>query len=170
MEAIELGAGVAEALENVSPKVKTGVLQAHAALRRLGIPHALCGGLAVAAHGYLRATKNVCFLTGEEVFERTGAILSHRTGVPVFVGDVRVDYVPSVPGVKLSEILRVDELVAVPVEVLIQMKLIAGRPQDRLDVVELVNAGADPVEVEAYLQRVQPALVRKLRNLLERGR
>jgi len=164
------GPGVQQALENISPKVKSGAIQAHLALRDLGIPHALCGGLAVAAHGYLRATKDVGFLTGDDVFEKRGSILIHRSGVPVFVDDVPVDYVPAVPGSNLEEILQVDELVVIPVNVLIQMKLIAGRAQDRLDIVELVKAGADPIEVEKHLEQVQPALVRKFRNLIERGR
>jgi hypothetical protein len=53
---------------------------------------------------------------------------------------------------------------------LARMKLVAGRAQDRPGGMELVHAGVDLVELDHYLKRVQPELVRKLANLLERGR
>lgn len=50
------------------------------------------GGLAVGAHGYPRATKDVVFLVGDEAFEHhTGGIVTMKTGIPIQIGGVLVD-------------------------------------------------------------------------------
>ncbi len=52
----------------VADRVLTAMRAASEMLARAGVRHALCGGLAIGAHGYARATKDVDFLVG-----RTGA-------------------------------------------------------------------------------------------------
>ena len=53
----------------VAPRVLDAMRSASDELTRLGVRHALVGGLAVGAHGYPRATKGVDFLVGDEAFE-----------------------------------------------------------------------------------------------------
>lgn len=52
----------------VSPQVRNAAVNTAAQLERIGIRYALAGGLAVGAHGYIRATPRVKFLVGEEAF------------------------------------------------------------------------------------------------------
>lgn len=142
----------------VSAQVKEAAIQAAAQLERLGIRHALAGGLAVGAHGYARATKDVDFLVGDEAFETHGALVTFKSGVPIQVGGVMVDYLsPTALGPHLFQALdsplRSAGIPVVPVEALIAMKLIAHRRQDLLDVVKLLEAGADETVVRAYLER-----------------
>src|SRR5579883_3001513 len=66
------GIDLAAAFDAVSPSVRDATRE----LSRLGIRHALVGGVAVGAHGFPRATKIVEFLVGEEAFEHHGAIVT----------------------------------------------------------------------------------------------
>lgn len=150
--------GIKEALDFVSPKVRDAALKTALQLEQLGIRHALAGGLAVGAHGYVRATVAVDFLVGEEAFEHHGVLVTFRPGVPIEVDGVRIDYLsPVALGPQLEEALDDPSLsqglAVVPIEALIYMKLRARRRQDLLDVVELVNAGADVRRVRLYLEQ-----------------
>ena len=53
----------------VAPEVLDAMRVASAALKSAGVRHVVVGGLAVGAHGYPRATKDVDFLVGDEAFE-----------------------------------------------------------------------------------------------------
>src|SRR6185369_6865442 len=67
-------------------------------LTRLGVRHALVGGLAVGAHGYPRATKDVDFLVGDEAFEHhAGGIVTMKPGIPIQIGGVLVDLLSAQP-------------------------------------------------------------------------
>ena len=132
----------------------------------------MAGGLAVAAHGYLRATADVGFLVGEEAFERHGVLVTFRPGVPIEVDGVRIDYLsPIALGPQLEEVLddpsRSQGLAVVPIEALIYLKLRARRRQDLLDVVELINAGADVRRVRQYLERYGSDLLAVFDELVE---
>src|SRR5262245_12124278 len=59
---------IKETFSFVAPKVREAALKTAAQLNHLGIRYALAGGLAVGAHGYIRATTDVDFLVGEEAF------------------------------------------------------------------------------------------------------
>lgn len=123
------------------------------------------------AHGYVRATRDVDFLVGEEAFEHHGLLVAFKAGIPIQIGDVAVDYL-SGPTLSLS----VDEVLAsahrsvgipvVAIEVLIRMKLIAHRRQDQLDVVELLKAGADLRKIRTYLTAEAPELLPLLEELV----
>lgn len=163
---------ISEALNFVSPKVRDAALKTASQLEQLGIRHALAGGLAVGAHGYIRATSDVDFLVGEEAFEHHGVLVTFRPGVPIEVDGVRIDYLsPVALGPQLEEVLdqpsRSQGLAVVPIEALIYMKLRARRRQDLLDVVELVNAGADVRRVRQYLEQYAGDLVAMFDGLVE---
>ena len=139
----------------VSPRVRGAAIQTAAQLNQLGIRNALAGGLAVGAHGYVRARK---FLVGEEAFEHRGSLVAFKSGVPIEVDGVRVDYLSPVSlGPQLEEVLdhppMNEGLAIVPIEVLIYMKLAAKRRRDVVDVIELVKVGADVNRVRDYLRQ-----------------
>ena len=147
-----------DVLDFVAPKVRDAAIQGAAQLESLGIRHALAGGLAVGAHGYVRATATVDFLVGEEAFEHHGTLVTFRPGVPIEVGGVRIDYLsPFALGAQLEEVLDNPPvshgLAVVPIEALIYMKLRARRRQDLLDVVEPINAGINVTRARSYLEQ-----------------
>ncbi|HEY6332059.1 MAG TPA: hypothetical protein VI756_22205 [Blastocatellia bacterium] len=147
---------IEEALRRALPEVRQAAVNAAGQLNRLGIRHALAGGLAVGAYGYVRATTDVDFLVGDEAFERHGALVTFKAGVPIEVGGVHIDYLSPVSlGNQLEEVLdrpsAGDELPVVPIEVLIYMKLAARRRRDLSDVVELIKIGIDTKRVRGYL-------------------
>src|SRR4030095_12699241 len=75
----------------VAPKVRDAALKTAGQLNHLGIRYALAGGLAVGAHGYVRATSDVDFLVGDEAFEHKGGLVTFKPGVPIEVNSVRID-------------------------------------------------------------------------------
>jgi hypothetical protein len=156
----------------VAPNVKEAAVQTAVQLDALNIRYALAGGLAVGAHGYVRATMDVDFLVGEEAFDHHGAIVTFKAGVPIEVGGVRIDYLSPVSlGEQLEDVLNApptsDGLAIVPVEVLIYMKLVARRRKDQLDIVELVKAGANVQNVQNYLKQYAPDLLPLFEELAE---
>ena len=131
------------------------------------VEFALCGGLAVAAHGLIRATQDIDFLIREESLEQAYAAAAEigfdirgldisfkeRTveirRVSKIVGEdvISLDLLlvtPAVEDVWESRIERefVGEAIAVVSrEGLIKMKRQAGRPQDLADIERLENEG-----------------------------
>ena len=60
-------------------------------------------------------------------------------------------------------------LAIVPIQVLIYMKLAAKRRRDLVDVVELVEAGADVIRTRAYLHQHAADLLPAFEGLVEEG-
>lgn len=60
----------------VVPQVREAAVKTSAQLNHLGIRHALAGGLAVGAHGYIRATTQIVFLVGKEVFDHQDLLVA----------------------------------------------------------------------------------------------
>jgi hypothetical protein len=160
--AIQTPPGLEGALSAVPEDVRVALRESHAALKNLGIPHVLVGGLAVGVHGYAYATRHVDYLVPEgTAFEGT-LVVTLRPGVPVRVGTVAIDYLmpPDAPAVvarRMAEVLAdasraPEQISVVPVEVLAWMKLRAGRAKDIAAVVELINAGMDRVWVARFLE------------------
>jgi hypothetical protein len=148
----------------VAPRVRDAAVKTAAQLDRLGIRYALAGGLAVGAHGYIRATADVDFLVGEEAFEHHGPLVTFKPGVPIEVDGIRIDYLSPVSlGPHVDEVFgrapMSEGLAVVPIETLIYMKLAAKRRKDQVDVIELVKAGADLKRVRHYLGQYAPDLV-----------
>ncbi len=164
---------VNKALETVQPAVRQAIEETSAQLTRLGIRHAIAGGVAVAAHGYLRQTSDADFLVGDEAFERHGSLVMFKPGVPVTVAGVAVDYLsPTGLGAHVEDALEhplmAGGLPIVPGEVLVYMKLSAFRRRDQNDVIELVRrGGVDVAKCHAYLARHAPDLVPRLEAMVE---
>src|SRR5262245_56349679 len=123
---------IKEVFRFVAPSVRDAAIKTAEQLNKLRIRYALAGGLAVGAHGYIRATVDVDFLVGEEAFEHQGLLVGFKRGVPIEVDGVRIDYLsPASLGAQLEEVLdnppTSEGLAIVPVEVLIYMKLAAKR-------------------------------------------
>jgi hypothetical protein len=159
------------ALGHLSPPVRAAALEAAAQLEWLGIRYAFAGGIAVGAHGYVRETFGVDFLVGDDAFEQHGALITFKQGVPIQIGQVRIDYLstaalgPAVRG--LDSPVRSDGLPVVPVEVLVYLKLVAHRRKDQADVVELLESGVDARTVRAWLEEHAPDLVARFDLLAE---
>jgi len=148
----------------VAPRVRDAAIKTAAQLNHLGIRHALAGGLAVGAHGYIRTTTDVDFLVGEEAFDHQGLLVAFKAGVPIEVDGIRIDYLsPASLGPQLDEVLdhppMSEGLAVVPIDVLIYLKLVAKRRRDLVDVIELVKAGADLTRVRGYLKQYADDLV-----------
>ncbi len=112
---------------------------------------------------------------GEEAFEHHGVLVTFRPGVPIEADGVRIDYLsPVALGPQLEDVLDDPSLsqglAVVPLEALIYMKLRARRRQDLLDVVELINAGADVRRVRQYLEQYAGDLLRVFDELVEEAR
>lgn len=151
----------------VASKVLHAMRVASEQLSRAGIRHALVGALAVGAHGYPRATKDVDFLVGEEAFEHhAGGLVTIAPGVPVQVGSVGVDPVQIAPdeahlaGVIEAPLARQGIPIA-PLGTLVYLKLRSPRRRDSADLVELFKTGFDENEVRLYLARHAPDLLNK---------
>jgi len=160
-----------EVFRFVAPRIRDAAIKSAAKLNDLGIRYALAGGLAVGAHGYVRATVDVDFLVGEEAFEHHGSVVAFKAGVPIEVDGVRIDYLSPVSlGAQLEEVLdhppMNEGLAIVPIEVLIYMKLAAKRRRDLVDVIELVKVGADVNRVRDYLRQYAGDLVPQFEELV----
>ena len=155
--------GLKEVFRLVAPRVREAAVKTAAQLNHLGIRHALAGGLAVGAHGYIRATTDVDFLVGEEAFDHQGLLVAFKAGVPIEVDGIRIDYLSTALGPQLEEVLdhppMSEGLAVVPIEALIYLKLAAKRRKDLVDVIELVKAGADLTRVRDYLRQYADDLV-----------
>lgn len=156
----------------VSPQVRKAAVETAAQLERIGVRYALAGGLAVGAHGYIRATTDVDFLVGEEAFDHHGPLVTFKTGVPIEVEGIRIDYLSPVSlGTQMEETLdhplTSEGLAVVPIETLIYMKLAAKRRKDLTDIIELIKAGADIKSARAYLKQYAGDLVSSFEELVE---
>ena len=69
----------------VSDKILRAAHAASSAYTKLGIRHALVGGLAVGAYGYARATKDVDFVVGDEAFIQVGRDVSRLEALKVHI-------------------------------------------------------------------------------------
>lgn len=160
----------------VSSRILDALKQASATLDALGIPHAIVGGLAVGAWGHPRATKDVDFLVREaDAFDAHGVIVAFKSGVPININKVQVDYLTTESiDVGLEDSSEVDPKSGynfVSIEVLFLMKLIAHRMQDQADVVNLIRKGAPVARIGKWLtQKGRLVEARRLDVLLARAR
>jgi hypothetical protein len=156
----------------VAPEILNAMRSAAAKLASSGILHALAGALAVGAHGYPRASKDVDFVVGDEAFIfHDGGIVTVNPEVPIRVGQVAVDPISVGPDeLHLTEALQrapISEGIPIlPVEALVYMKLKSPRRKDAADVVELVKAGVDTAKIADYLAHNAPSLSGKFSILI----
>jgi hypothetical protein len=144
------------------------------AFRVAGVRHVLVGGLALAAHGYPRATKDVDFMVGEEAFDHHGSLVTPKTGLPIMFDDVVIDWVSLETAERSAlegflELPRQGDVPVIPAHALVFMKLVAGRQRDKGDVVELVKAGIDQDEVRRFLEVWRPDLVAVFEDLAKKA-
>jgi hypothetical protein len=140
------------------------------ALTAAGIPHALCGGLALQHYGYSRYTDDVDFLVDDRAFNHHGPVVTLK--VPITEADgVFIDYVslPDKPSVARHALeTAAGSPQVIPLEALIYMKLYANRQKDRGDVVELLKLGrVDTRSTRSYLTTHAPELVERWDQLLD---
>jgi hypothetical protein len=144
---------------------------AAAEYERQRIRHALVGGLAVGAHGWPRATKHVDFLVDESAFEhRPGGLVLLK--VPFQINGVPLDSLAPADDepflVEARDCAAVtDGIPVLGIEALVYMKLKAARMRDRVDVVELLKAGAEPQACRRWLAEHAPALEPLFEELVE---
>jgi hypothetical protein len=157
------------ALSAVSPEVRQAYTLMESELSRLGIRHALCGGLAVGALGWPRATKDVDFYVGEEAFEHHGLIVTSRA--PFQIGGIAVDSVhfPDAPFLEAELPKAGTGGAIVSAGALVYMKLRAGRMRDLTDVAELVKSGLDVDVVRAYLTEHAPQWIDSFDKVVTRS-
>jgi hypothetical protein len=158
----------------VAPRVLDAMRSASNELARLGVRHALVGGLAVGAHGYPRATKDVVFLVGDEAFEHhAGGIVTMKPGIPIQIGGVLVDLLSAQPdegALGAVPVVRTGaEVPIAPIEALIHLKLKSPRLKDAADVIELLKAGIDQARCRAWLATNAPALGPQFEELVDRA-
>ena len=131
------------------PGYERAVREVSRMLSEAGIRHALVGALAANAYrNQPRTTEDIVFLVGDEAFEsHVGGFVTMRVPVIEFDG-IDIDQVP------LTDPLRVIEggldkphfsegIPIAPVEIIVLMKLMAGRTQDHADVEAIIASGAD---------------------------
>jgi hypothetical protein len=126
-------------------------------LIREGIPHAIIGGLAVAEHGYVRATEDVDVLISEiDLGKLVGRPLT--VGITQIVEGVRVDYIAAEAGDEALEEAIAEARGAIPIvgiPALVYLKLKLGRRRDQGDVAELVKRGRVHIRsVRKYLEEL----------------
>ncbi len=156
----------------VAPEILNAMHAAAAVLQSSGIPFALAGALAVGAHGYPRASKDIDFVVGDKAFKfHEGGIVTVNPEVPVRVGEIVVD--PISIGADEPHLMEALQRAPVsggipilPIEALVYMKLKSPRRKDAADVVELVKAGIDTTKVAGYLERHAPNLSVKFKTLI----
>lgn len=159
----------------VAPEVLAAMKAAAEKLASSGIRYALAGALAVGAHGYPRASKDVDFLVGDEAFiVHGGGIVTVHPDVPIRVGAVAVDPISVGPDeLHLMEAVERAKhsrgIPILPVEALLYMKLKSPRAKDEADVVELLKAGIDPEGIERYIAHHAPDLTVRFAKAKERA-
>jgi hypothetical protein len=157
--------------ETVAPGIVEAMVVASDQLKKIGVRHMLIGGLALGAYGYIRATKDVDFLLGDEGFDHHAyGLITAAKGVPSMVKSVRVDTLSLMPGEgdveeALKGTVESAGIPVAPVEILIFLKLKSPRPRDESDIAELLIAGIDPMPVMVYLKEHAPALLPKFMHI-----
>jgi hypothetical protein len=158
----------------VHPNIIKAMIVASEQFKKLGVRHMLIGGLALGAYGYIRATKDVDFLVGDEGFEHFAhGLIATAKGIPTTVNGIQVDTLATFPGEDYIEpaldgTVEADGIPVAPVEVLIYLKLKAHRLRDISDITQLLEAGVDPKPVMTYLKKNCPELVQKFTAIIQR--
>lgn len=159
----------------VSDRILEAMRAASSQLTAVGVRHALVGGLAIGAHGYPRATRDVDFLVGPEAFEvHPGEIVTLKPGVPIQVSGVLVDHLPIRENERFLE-AALDEAECgqgVPIaalEIVVCLKLRSPRRKDQVDVLELIKAGGDAERCRRYLEENTPELAAPFLDLVRQA-
>jgi hypothetical protein len=155
----------------VAPQVLEAMRTASDMLKRAGVRHVVVGGLAVGAHGFPRATRDVDFLVGDEAFQRhAGGVVTLHPAVPFQVNGIAVDLLSAEASEGfLAAALDADPGSMIDAPPLIYLKLKSPRLKDRADVVELIKAGVDVDRCRGYLSANAPRFVADFDDALRRA-
>ena len=176
-------------------KVRERLNRAVVALEAAGIPHAVVGGNAIANwvatvdEDAVRNTRDVDILIRRSDFpavraalEAAGfvyaqvmdvdAFLDGPQGKPsagvhlLYAGEkVRADH--TVPCPEVAETIRITNFPVLPLEALVQMKLVSNRDKDRTHIRDLIGVGLID---DSWPERFPPELAERLRRILaDRG-
>ena len=160
------------------PGYERAVREVSRMFREAGIRHALVGALAANAYrNRPRTTEDIDFLVGDEAFQtHPQGFVTMRVPVVEFDG-IEVDQVPLTEALRLVE----DGLNTAPVsdgvpiaavEIIVVMKLIAGRTQDLADIEAIVDSGIDRELLRTAVRKILPDradLLEKLFDNVDRG-
>jgi hypothetical protein len=169
------GADLKPVKDVVSEKVWKAMVDAHAALRDLGIRHVLVGGLAVGAYGWPRATRDVDFLVDDSAWTANeSGLVVMRAGMPVQAHGVAIDTLSIREGEEhLREALetpeRTEGIPVAPVNAVVYLKLTSPRSKDLQDVVELVRCGLRVEGMREYLTKNGPGLLERFEEAVQRA-
>jgi hypothetical protein len=155
------------------PTFERAVREISRMLAEAGIRHALVGALAANAYRRRpRTTADIDFLVGDEAFqEHDGGFVTMRVPVIEFDG-IDVDQVPLPVGLRILEegLNRAAHSEGVPiasVEMIVLMKLLAGRSQDLADIEAIIDSGADRDLLRDIVRQSAPERVPMLERLCD---
>jgi hypothetical protein len=138
-----------------------------------GIRHALAGALGANAYrDRPRTTEDIDFLVGGEAFEsHAGGFVTMRVPVIEFEG-IDIDQIPLTGMLRVLEegLDRTPVSDGVPIaalDVIVLMKLLAGRTQDLADVEAIVASGADRHFLLERVRQIAPEHVPLLQRLFD---
>ena len=149
----------------VSDRIWRAMVDGSAALTQLGVKHALVGGLAVGAHGWPRATRDVDFLVDDTAWTKTpSGLVVMRAGLPVEAHGVPIDTLSIRDDERhlaaaIEQAETTEGIPVAPVAALVYMKLASPRSKDRMDVIEMLKSGADAAAIRGYLEDNAPSLL-----------
>lgn len=136
--------------DKIDEAARVAIEETSKVLDAWGVRHALIGGLALGAHGYHRATRDVDWLIGDEGVSG-GLIVTYTFNAPRSVGAYAVDYFTQdatdpddqklVADLLGTDTPRGSILVASP-EYITWSKLRRFSPKDREDIRQLIDRGA----------------------------
>jgi hypothetical protein len=159
--------------KGIDRKLWSAAQDASARLTAAGIDHRLIGGLAVAVHGYVRATRDIDFLLSDEAFvEHEGGVVTLHPEVPLRIHGATVDAIPLHgseidAGIFDENAVVVDGVPVATAAAVVYLKLRASRRRDLHDVRELIAAGLDVEAVAKWLDAQDPALAERLIELTD---
>lgn len=134
-----------------------------------GVNYAFIGGIAVYAHGYQRSTddadvgicapvRNLGALLERAGFKHKAGIRFRdpATGVTVDLFRVPAKFLPYLKDPEVRKLGRI-EIPVIPLDMLLAMKMRAGRAQDEADVVELIKLRApyDARRLDRWLKELE---------------
>lgn len=153
------------------PGYERAVKEVSRKLADAGIRHALAGALAANAYRRRpRTTEDIDFLVGDEAFEtQAGGFVTMRVPVIEFDG-VSIDQVPLTDELRvvedrLNDAPRSEGVPIAPIELVVIMKLLAGRTQDLADIEAIVESGADREHLRAAVVKAVPDVVDALQKI-----
>lgn len=154
--------------EVVSDRIWRALVDSSATLTKIGVRHALIGGLAVGAHGYARATKDVNFIVDDSGWTETPeGLVVMRVAMPIRAHGVDINTLVIPIGEThlasaITDAVVTEGIPVAPAREVAYLKLLSPRRHDHADVAELLERGAlDEHTFEAYLNRVDaPTVVR----------